>query len=213
MLYMIRPSRVSLCESFKTDFRRERFLFCLSHPWKKKIRLCYDLNVLHGSLILNIASKNIRLVERFFSLDILESALTKTQNKYKWSDRLSVSGVYSTLITSPFVCMKSFETLLEIFQVHQALQSLQISTSITMPSKWRGKLRPLGKILQSQDTSYKYRKNKTSSKSGKISNLARRAIILFWEIWAKEWVMAYVCTLIMWLEKATCRRKNKWKRP
>lgn len=137
----------------------------------------------------------------------------KTQNKYKWSDRLSASGVYSTLIMSPFVCIKSFEALLENFQVHQALQSLQILTSITMPSKWRGKIRPLGKILQSQDTSYKYRKNKTSSKSGKISNLARRAIILYWKIWARELIMACVCTLIMWLEKATCQKKNKWIRP
>ena len=62
---MIRPSRVSLCASFKTDFQRERILFCLSYPWKK-VRLCSDLNVLRGSLILNIAPENIRLVERVF---------------------------------------------------------------------------------------------------------------------------------------------------
>ena len=67
---MISPSSVSLCASFKTDFRRERDLFCLSCPRKKNS--VSDRNVLHGSLILNIASENIHLVERFFSLDILE---------------------------------------------------------------------------------------------------------------------------------------------
>lgn len=49
----------------------ERGIFSVCLVPGKRI-LGSHLNVFHGSLILNIASENIHLVERFFSSDILE---------------------------------------------------------------------------------------------------------------------------------------------